>query len=251
LANALAETGQVDEAQSRLEECERLEPNNLAILKTLGDFYLRRGKLDEAQQAFTKATYINPRFVPARMGQGDVWVAKKELDQALVVYQAAIPFAANPATALIKIGIIHEIKGHWGDAEQAYRNALAAEPKSALAANNLAWLLNEHEKKPAEALTWAEKAAALAPKDANCQDTLGWILLANRVPGRALLLLKKANTLAAETNPQILYHLGVAYQGNNQTQGAVNALSKALELSKKFDGAKDAQARLDVLRSSR
>src|SRR5467141_3340659 len=36
LAHALAETGQLDEAESRLEECVRVEPNNLAILKTLG-----------------------------------------------------------------------------------------------------------------------------------------------------------------------------------------------------------------------
>ena len=251
LANALAETGKLDEAQSRLEECVRIVPNNLAILKTLGDFYLRRGKLDQAQQAFTKAFYINPRFAPARMGQGDVWAARKDFDQALAAYQAAIPFAADPATAQIKIGMIHEMKGRWSDAEQAYRSALVAEPKSALAANNLAWLLNEHQKKPAEALTWAEKAVVLAPKDPNCQDTLGWILRANGDPGRTLPVLKKANTLAGAANPQILYHLGVAYQENKQPQAAIEALAKSLELSGNFDGARDAQARLDMLRSSR
>lgn len=250
LANALAEVGQLDEAQSQLEECVHLQPSNVAIVTALGDFYLRRGELEQAQRAFAKAIDINPRFAPARMAQGDVWVAKKDLDQAMAVYQAAMPFVANPATALIKIGMIHEMKGQWSDAEQAYRKVLVTDPKSALAANNLAWVLNEHQNKPTEALTWAEKAATLSPKDANFQDTLGWILRANDNPGRSLQVLKKANALAAERNPQILYHLGVAYQDDKHLQAAINALSKSLELSEKYDGAKDAQARLDMLRSS-
>jgi tetratricopeptide (TPR) repeat protein len=248
LANALVEAGQLDEAQAQLEEASRLDPKDPALLQFLGDFCLRRGKLDQAQQAFAKALTIDPHFLPARMAQGDLFVARKNLDQALSKYQAVLQIAPKSTAALVKIAGVHEMKGHWNEAEQAYRQALDADPKLALAANNLAWLLNEREKKPAEALKWATKAVESAPKDYNCQDTFGWVLRANGNRSRALVALKQANALAP-ANPQILYHLGILYQEGKQSRAAVQSFSKALELSKSFEGARDAQSRLDALRA--
>ncbi len=248
LANALAEAGQLDEAQAQLEEVSRLEPKNTAMLQALGDFCLRRGKLDQAQQAFANALAIDPRFLPARMGEGDLFVARKDLDHALSSYQAVLQIAPKSTAALFKIGVVHDMKGQWNEAEQAYRQVLDADPKLALAANNLAWLLNEREKKPAEALKWATKAVELAPKDYNCQDTLGWVLRANGDRSRALVVLKQANALAP-ANPQVLYHLGILYQESKQSGPARQSFSKALELSKTFEGARDSQSRLDALRA--
>ena len=246
LANALAEAGQLDDAQAQLEEASRLDHKNPALLQSLGDFCLRRGKLDQAQQAFLKALTIDPQFVAARMGQGDLFVARKDWDQALSSYQAVLQVAPQSTAALVKIGIVHEMKGQWNEAEKAYRQTLDADPKLALAANNLAWLLSERDKKPAEALQWATKAVESAPKDYNCQDTLGWVLRANGDRSRALMALKQANALAP-ANPQVLYHLGILYQESKQSEPAVQSFSKALGLSKSFDGARDAQSRLDAL----
>jgi tetratricopeptide (TPR) repeat protein len=247
LANALAEAGDLDGAQAQLGEAARLDPGNPALQDSLGEFYLRRRKLNEAEQAFGKALAISPNFVAARIGKGDVFVARRDLDQALAAYQAALQIAPKSTAALVKIGVLQELKGQWNEAEQAYRKGLAADPKLFVAANNLAWILNEHQKKPAEALKWATAAATLAPKDFNAQDTLGWVLRANGGRTRALATLKQANALAPD-NPQILYHLGVVYQETKQPQLAIQSLSKALSLSKNFDGAADAQARLDALR---
>jgi tetratricopeptide (TPR) repeat protein len=248
LANALAEAGQLDDAQAQLEEASRLDPKNPALLQSLGDFCLRRGKLDGAQQAYAKALTIDSRFLPARMGEGDLFVARKDLDNALSSYQAVLQIAPKSTAALFKIGVVRERKGQLNEAEQAYRQTLVADPKLALAANNLAWLLNEREKKPAEALQWATKAVELAPKDYNCQDTLGWVLRANGDRSRALVALKQASALAP-ANPQVLYHLGILYQESKQSEPAVQSFSKALELSKSFEGARDAQSRLDALRA--
>jgi tetratricopeptide (TPR) repeat protein len=246
LANALAELGRLDETQVQLEEAARLDPKNASLQSSIGDFNLKRGKFDLAQQAFAKAIAIDPHFVAARIGEGDVFVARRDFDHALSSYDAALQTSPKSSAVLIKIGVLQELKGHWNEAEQTYRKALAIDSKLVLAANNLAWILNEHQKKPAEALKWAIAAATLSPKDSNILDTLGWVQRANGDQTSALATLKHANKLAPE-NPQILYHLGAIYQETKQPQLAIQSLSKALSLSKNFDGAADAQARLDVL----
>ncbi len=248
LANALAEAGHLDEAQAQLDEAARLDPKSAFLQNSIGDFNLKRRKWDLAQQAYAKALAIDPHFVAARIGEGDVFVAQKNLEQALASYHAALQSAPKSTTAYVKIGVLQELQGHWNEAEQAYRKALTIDPKLVIAANNLAWILNEHLKKSAEALKWATSAATLAPKDFNTQDTLGWVLRSNGDRTRALVALKQANALAPD-NPQVLYHLGVVYQETKQPQLAIQSLSKALSLSKNFDGASDAQTRLAALQS--
>lgn len=111
--------------------------------------------------------------------------------------------------------------------------------RATLAANNLAWVLNEHLNNSGEALKWATSA----------QDTYGWVLRSNRNRLQALAAVKLANSLAPQ-NPQVLHHLGVLYQEAKQSQAAIRSFSKALEISTNFDGAADAQARLTALSAS-
>lgn len=246
LANALAETGHLDEAQAQLEESTRLDPKNPLFQDSLGDFYLRRGKFDQAELAYARAIATNPQLISARIGMGDVYVGRKDFDRAIAKYQEVLQIAPKATAVLVKIGVLRELKSEWTEAEQAYRQALDLDPKLAVAANNLAWLLNEHKKQPAEALKWANVAVRSAPKDANFQDTLGWVLRANGDSVRALAALKQANVLAPQ-NPGILYHLGVLYQEAGNPLLASENYSKALAISTKFDGAGDAQTRLTAL----
>ena len=204
-----------------------LDPQNASLQKSIGDFNLKRRKLGLAQQAFAKALAIDPSFVAARIGEGDVFVAERDFDHALSRYETALQTSPKSTNALVKIGVLQELKGHWNEAEQAYRKALATDPKLVVAANNLAWILNEHQKKPAEALKWATTATTLAPEDCNALDTLGWVQRVNGDQIRALVTLRHANTLVAN-NPQILYHLGVVYQETKRAQLAIQSLSKAL-----------------------
>jgi tetratricopeptide (TPR) repeat protein len=249
LANALAESGSRNKAQAELEEAARFDPHNASLQNSIGNFYLHSGKFDLAQRAFTKAISIDPHFVAAKMGEGDVLVATKNLDGAIASYQGALQIAPESTAALLKIAALREIKGQWLEAEQTYRQALAQDPKLALAANNLAWVLNEHRNASAEALKWAATAVQSVPNDFNFQDTYGWVLRSNHDLTQSLVALKKANSLAPQV-PQVLYHLGVLYQETSQPQLAIRAFAKALSISKNFDEAADAQTRLTALRAS-
>jgi Flp pilus assembly protein TadD len=131
-------------------------------------------------------------------------------------------------------------------AEASYRKALDLDPADAVAANNLAWLLGVREKKPKDAMSWANKAVTANPKNANFLDTQGWLLRANGDGAAALPALRKAATLAPQ-NPLILYHLGTAYQDSGKLAIASQSFAKALSIDKSFDGADDARFRLSSL----
>lgn len=247
LANALAEAGRLDDAQSQLEEAVRLDAKDPVLVKALGDFCLRRGKLDQAQQAYERALVIDPRYLPARIASGDVLVARKNLDGAIAEYKAALQIAPRATDPLVKIAILREKQGRWQEAAQFYRKALDADPKLGLASNNLAWLLLQHGQNPAEVLKLANETVEHYPRNANFEDTLAWVLRAHKESARALIAAKKAAALAPK-DPQIMYHLGVLYQETGQAALAARSYRQALAITRAFDGANDAQVRLTAMK---
>src|SRR5206468_10004709 len=67
---------------------------------------------------------------------------------------------------------------------QAYEQVLALNPRSALAANNLAYLYSDHGGDKEKALQLAQMAKEEAPDEPQVSDTLGWILYKREI-GRA------------------------------------------------------------------
>ena len=149
--------------------------------------------------------------------------------------------------AYMSLGTIYQQKGDIKEAESYYREALGIRKDFAPAANNLAWLLAEHGGNIDVALSLAQTAKEKMPKDSSVMDTLGWIYYKKGLYRSAIVELEQSHE-KMETNPVILYHLGMAYLRNNQKEEAKAALEKALELDKKFPGYKEAQQALAELR---
>jgi len=98
--------------------------------------------------------------------------------------------------------------------------------------NNSAWF---HATAPnpdfGKAIGLALQAKKLDPKSAEIRDTLGWILyLAGRYRPALTELVYAAQQLPR--NASISYHLGAAYIKGNQLQKGLDALLKAMELSR-------------------
>ena len=101
---------------------------------------------------------------------------------------------------------------------------LVLNPRSAPAANNLAWLLSEHGGDKDKTLTLAQTAKELAPENPRVSDTLGWIFYRRGLHQRALALLKdSAGKLPCNT--MIQYHLGRVSAQLGDTEAARQALS--------------------------
>ena len=63
----------------------------------------------------------------------------------------------------------------------------------------------------------------------------------------SLELLKESNEKFKNSNPTVLYHLGLAYQKNGDPANAREALTKALAVSQSFPEAQDAREALQAL----
>jgi Flp pilus assembly protein TadD len=124
---------------------------------------------------------------------------------------------------------------------------LALTPRAAAAANNLAWIYSEHGGDQDKALQLAQMAKEVAPDDPRVSDTLGWILYKRGVHQRALALLKESAAKLPD-NPQVQYHLGMAYAQVGDQAGARQALEFAVKSPADFQGKDEARKTLASLR---
>jgi Flp pilus assembly protein TadD len=120
-------------------------------------------------------------------------------------------------------------------------------PRFVPAANNLAWLYTEHGGDKEKALQLAQTAKELAPEDPRISDTLGWILYKRGVYQRALALLKESAT-KLPNNPQVHYHLGMAYAQVGDKENARKALALAVNSPATYQGKDDARKMLGDLK---
>jgi Flp pilus assembly protein TadD len=127
------------------------------------------------------------------------------------------------------------------DARETYEKALAVEPLFAPAANNLAWLLTENGGDSDRALQLAQIAKESAPDDPRISDTLGWILFNRGVHQQALVLLRDSAAKLPD-EPEVQYHLGMAYAKTGDNGSARKALTMAANSTRDFPG-KDAARR--------
>ena len=108
------------------------------------------------------------------------------------------------------VAMILQAQGHKEDARKRYEEILAANPRAAVAANNLAWMYLEDTRLD-DALRYALVAKEELRRTPEVNDTLGWIYYQRNQPKDAIAPL----TEAVEARPDnALYkeHLQMARQ---------------------------------------
>lgn len=100
--------------------------------------------------------------------------------------------AKTPADASVRsmLAELHLRQGKETEAMAQYEAIVAAQPRNALALNNLAWLYAKRKDK--RALPYAETANRAAPGSRDIQDTLGQLLVENNDANRGVWLLRTA-----------------------------------------------------------
>ena len=144
------------------------------------------------------------------------------------------------------VGTVYEMKGDIPKARETYEKVLAINPRFGAAANNLAWIYSEHGGDKDKALQLAQTAKEIMPDDPRVADTLGWILYKRGIYQRALALLKESASKLGN-NPQVQYHLGMAYQQAGEKTAAREALRAAVESKAEFPGKDEARKALAEL----
>jgi putative PEP-CTERM system TPR-repeat lipoprotein len=143
---------------------------------------------------------------------------------------------ADPEVQLELGGML--IAGQRYDEAIALHEALiAANPRNALALNNLAWLYQR--KADGRALGLAERAHALAPQNPEIVDTLAWLVEKSGDDTRAIALLAPfAGDPAA--SPAMRYHFASALARAGRGADARRILEPLLAAGTPFDGREDA-----------
>jgi tetratricopeptide (TPR) repeat protein len=199
----------------------------------LGEVELRNQDLAEAAGAFQKAIDLDKSNVTAVVLLAKMEEARGSVDQAIDHYSRALGISPRDVQIRVSLGELLERQGQWQRAEGYYQQALQVQPDYPLAANNLAYLMLEHGGNPNVALSLAQTARKGLPELANTADTLGWAYYKQGVYGAAIDQFQEAVKRDAR-NPVYHYHLGMAYEKENNHAMAKKQLESALEINPHF-----------------
>jgi tetratricopeptide (TPR) repeat protein len=113
---------------------------------------LKTNQFAAAETAFAVSVKDYPQFTGSHTNLGIAYAKLNRKPEALAAFAKAVALDASNAVAHNWLGVVARETNDLGRAEQAYQQALAAEPDQAEAQLNLAILYDQHLKRPAEAL---------------------------------------------------------------------------------------------------
>jgi tetratricopeptide (TPR) repeat protein len=244
-----ARRGRVGAALERLSKFAVAHPKDPLPRVLAGELLLAQNKLDEAAAEFRAAIALEPQELPAYRGLARVQLLQKDTAGAIQTLHAAKSQARVPEFAALDLAGLYQSVGRIDEAINAYEEALRLNPKSELAANNLAMLLVTNRTDS----TSLDRALAVTRDFAGSDnplhvDTLGWVHFRRGDTDGALQLLSRALSLAPDASG-IRYHLAMAQLKAGQTASARGNLEQALRPGVNFEGVRDARTALASLQA--
>jgi len=189
------------------------------------------GRLDDAITETEEALRLNPELVKAHINLLILYGRMGNWEKAEEHYQAAVKL--NPAQfpdAYYNYGIILIEEGKLGEAEEAFRKALAIDPSYHAAHNNLGNVLEREGKLP-EAAAEYRKALEGNPGFRRAHFNLGRLLVYQHQYAEGIEQLLQTRTPVDEETPTYLYALGAAYGRAGDNANALHYLEQAKELA--------------------
>lgn len=138
LGAATLAQGKYEEAEQHLREALRIEPALANAQFNLSRMYAEQGRQKEAVEAARKAIDINPNYPDCYIALANAQRAMGELEESLGTLRAGV--AINPTHPLLlnDLGVCQLTLGRFEEADASFRRALHAEPRLAVAHENLA-----------------------------------------------------------------------------------------------------------------
>ncbi len=203
------------------------DPNNSGAQSNLGQALAIAGKAAEGTEHLQSAVKLSPGDASVRARYANALLRQGKIQEAVVQFTVAQHLSAKPDSGIaMNLATIYFHTGNFHRAVEAYQKALAINPNSPEALNNLAWIQatcpDETVRDGAKAVEHAEAACRLTDyKQSGMISTLGTAYAeAGRFP-EAIAMAEKAiqmETTNGETqfgaiNRQLLmlYQAGKAY----------------------------------------
>jgi tetratricopeptide (TPR) repeat protein len=159
-------------AMAELMDSMNSRPDDMASHYNLGNFHMSRSQMPEAVAEFETASRLQPDALPPCVNVALAYNALGQNDKAETSLRRALSIDPTNAAASLNLAMLLAEMNKLGEAEQAFRAVLKADPKSAQAAYNLGVLVSKD--RPAEAISWCQKAAVLRPDEPKYAYTLAF-----------------------------------------------------------------------------
>jgi type IV pilus assembly protein PilF len=127
--------GELNKAFVEFQEALKANPEDKETLNFLGYISTRYGKYKEAVSYYKKAVAIDPNYSEAVNNLGIAYAELEQWDEAIHQFNTALndPTYRTPDRAYSNLGFVYYMKGEYGKAEKALKEALVRNPVSARA----------------------------------------------------------------------------------------------------------------------
>lgn len=198
MVNVLNAQKQYAQAHSRVEKALQENDGKKDTVPSLrylnAEVFMAEKNTALAEAELKKAIEIDENYLPAYSAYASLLVSQGQTESAIAQYQTIV--AKKPSAAVYTLlGMLEDGRGNKPEAETHYRKALDIAPETAIAANNLAWLLAENQGNLDEALRLAQMSVNKNQTVAGFYDTLGFVYYQKGLYLPAVEQLKKAVAL--------------------------------------------------------
>ncbi len=224
-------------ALEKVKEFAAEHPKSAPVQEFLGNMLLGAGQKAEARAAFAAAKQADPASIQPDMWLVRVDVTDGRLDDARQRLQDVLNRDKGNQTARLWLADVEALRGETDSAINLFRQVVTSDTGNAEAYNNLAYLLAD--RKPDEALKYAQTAVELTPNRPAYCDTLGWVLYRKGLYSAAVQYLERA--AADKSDPVWAYHLAMAYAKAGDLTRGRTTLRTALKMNPNVPEAKAAR----------
>lgn len=254
LVNTYVAQGQEDKAVAAVRQQIVKSPSNAEFFSLLGTVLFHSKKdLNGAEAALEKSTTLAPGNAEAWIQLCEVQAAKGDINQAIATANRSLKLLPDQARLYILLGNLFEAQSDWSQAESAYQNVLAMDVQNPIASVDLARTLLHTGGSLDTALALAQTARRQLPNSPAAADTLGWIYFQKGMYFPAISSLEDALRLQQRQllpdNPDIHYHLGMAYEKTKQPSLARQQFEGVLRMDPGYRDAAEIKLELARLKS--
>jgi len=240
--------GDTDTAARLMQTAGALAPSDESISCNLAAVLLSAMRLPEARRAATHTLALAPAMAEAHANLAAIALAQGDLVQAEASARCALQLRPGWSLALLCLADTLRKRRAHADAEQAYREVLAAEPRHGHALQHLGWMLFRLGRMD-QALHFCEQAVLQVNPDAHALtrerdsvvlQNLGRVRLECGQLQEAMETLEQAIE-RAPSSPRAALFVGMAWDELGEPDEARQWFERVLQLS---DGHLEAQERL-------
>lgn len=160
VGRGLHSVGRMDEAEQAFRHAAQAQPDAVEAWRTLATFLLERHKPAQAMRALDRALELAPTYSDLHALAGEILEAGKHFDGAAAAYANALRLYPKSSGWMNKLGCLQKALGHPELSEATLRGAMALEPTSRVARENLVTMMVEQQRIP-EARALLLEAVAL------------------------------------------------------------------------------------------